>query len=407
MRILVVSPPTFGKHPGAAAKETFANIELLRAMGHDVSLYAIGAAGQHEPLIKEVSEIAGSPVRIFMPRLDDWGDWVRRIFFESFGLVDRASYVFAQLVEDREFISFVDDSQPDAIMFFCCYAWPVARFARSRGIPSIFRSHNYEPDFFWESLEPVEMPNPSNWLRYLGKVIGEYNAVRLSDATASLPFDGMKHYYRWKRENVFVHTVTFPYKALKKPWVHERKRPLDVFYLGASYLVRFHLRGAEELITRIAPEVARQAPGDFVFHICGSKLPERLQKACDGTAIIYEGYVPDLDAFLARMDIGAFPVYTGKVMKGKVFESLCGAFPVVIPSNCLGGYVLADLEEVLMAENAETSVQAILSLRDERLRQRLSEGAAQFARTHFSKEVLMKNLERIIAAARTSASKRA
>jgi hypothetical protein len=42
MNILVVSPPTFGKHPGAAAKETFANVELLHNMGHEVSCGDLG-----------------------------------------------------------------------------------------------------------------------------------------------------------------------------------------------------------------------------------------------------------------------------------------------------------------------------------------------------------------------------
>lgn len=400
MKILVVSPPTFGKNVGGAAKETFGNLDLLVSMGHEVTLYVIGAPGStHGPLIEAFAKEHQVTVRICEPDLRDWGRYFRRVLTRSLGYLDRAAYVFDFMIEDPEFIRYVDEWKPDAALFFCSYAWPVAPFFRQRGIPSILRSHNYEPDFFWESLDPPEWFNPLNWLRYGAKVIGEHHAVVYSDAVASLPFDGMEWYRTWKKENIFVHTISYPYKGLRGPWVHQGKSPLDIMYLGASYLVRFHLRGAEELIRHIAPEVERRAPGRFRFHILGSKMPERVANLCDGKSVIYEGYVDDFEGFLEGMDAGAFPVYTGKVIKGKVFESMARAFPIVIPQNCLGGYVLKDGEEVLMAETNDAFVEAILSLQSDDLRLKLSTGAAEFAKQDFSYEALTANLSKILSAA--------
>lgn len=401
MKILVVSPPTFGKNVGGAAKETFGNLDLLVSMGHEVTLYAIGAPGStHGPLIESFEKEHNVTVRISEPNMHDWGRYLWRVLTRSLGYLDRASYVFDSMIEDPEFIDYVETWKPDVALFFCSYAWPVAPFFRARGIPSILRSHNYEPDFFWESLNVPEWFNPFNWLRYIAKVIGEHHAVVYSDAVASLPFDGMEYYHRWKKENVFVHTISYPYKGLRGPWVHRGKQPIDIMYLGASYLVRFHLRGAEELIRNIAPEVERRAPGRFRFHILGSKMPEHVAALCDGTSVVYEGYVEDFDAFLEGMDAGAFPVYTGKVIKGKVFESMARAFPIVIPQNCLGGYRLKDGDEVLMAETTEEFVKAILSLESDEVRLHLSEGAATFAKKDFSYEALSSNLEKIVQAAR-------
>ncbi len=403
MKILVVSPPTFGKNVGGAAKETFGNIDLLVAMGHEVTLYAIGAPGStHGPLIEQFEREHNVTVRISTPDLSNWGRYFSRIFTKSFGYLDRAAYVFDHMINDPEFQTYIKEWKPDAAFFFCSYAWPVSPYLRAQGVPTILRSHNYEPDFFWESLNPSEWFNPLNWIRYGAKVIGEHHAVVYSDATASLPFDGMEYYHKWKKENIFVHTISYPYKGLRGPWVHRGKRPIDIMYLGASYLVRFHLRGAEELIRNIAPEVNRRAPGRFRFHILGSKMPAHVAALCDGKSIIYEGYVEDFDAFLEGMDAGAFPVYTGKVIKGKVFESMARAFPIVIPQNCLGGYVLKDKDEVLMAENTEEFVQAILSLQDDDLRLKISTGAAEFAKKDFSYEALTANLAEIIDAARVS-----
>jgi len=89
-------------------------------------------------------------------------------------------------------------------------------------------------------------------------------------------------------------------------------------------------------------------------------------------------------------------------MKGKVFESLCRAFPVVIPSFCLGGYTLKDGEEVLMAETPDAFVDAILSLKDDALRERLSKGGRSFAQNYFSHEELTNTLSSILESARVA-----
>lgn len=398
MNILVVSPPTFGPSVGGAAKDIFAMVPLLKEMGHTVSFYAIGTAAQHQPLIDEFSRDAGVPVRVFMPRLGDIRHWVSYVLFKDYAFADRASYVFGQLVEDAAFIEYVSEFRPDVIMHFCSYSWPVAQFASGVGVKGVFRSHNYEPSFFWESLTYREMTYPSNWIRYAAKVKGESNAVRYSHAIATIPFGDVWRYRRWKAQKIFLVTLTYLPDALASSWVHEKKQPIDVFYLGASYRVRFHERGARTLIEDIAPAVMQAAPGRFRFHICGAKLPKDLVSRCDGEHVIYHGYVPDLDSFLNDMDVGAFPVYTGKVVKGKVFESLCRAFPIVIPKNCLAGYALSHKREVMMAETTSEFVAAIVALGDDALRKQLSEHAAQFAARHFSKDALTRVISQALAA---------
>jgi glycosyltransferase involved in cell wall biosynthesis len=238
--------------------------------------------------------------------------------------------------------------------------------------------------------------SPANWIRYWAKLIGERNAVVFSSAVATLPFEEVWKYRRLKADNVFIFTLTFTHEGLREGWIHKGKQPLDVFYLGASYLVSFHLRGARALIEDIAPVVLEKAPGAFRFHICGSKLPKELREQCDGTHIIYEGYVDNFDEFLEKMDIGAFPVWTGKVMKGKVFESLCRAFPIVIPKNCLGGYELRSGNEMLLAETPNEFIESIISLQDEALRKKLSYSAARFAEENFSHKALTNILATIL-----------
>ena len=363
-------------------------------MGHEVSFYAIGTPGQDQAVIDNFKKTYGVSATTFMPSLKDIGAWLRFVITHDWAYADRASYVFGQLVHDSAFIAHVELFKPEAIIHFCSYSWPVAQFARSRNIPTVFRSHNYEPSFFWEELDARAKLHPLNWVRYFAKRRGEWNAVRFTSAVASIPFGDLWRYRAWKGGNIFPLTLTYLPESIHPPRVSTEKKPLDVFYLGASYRVSFHLRGAAMLIEDIAPRVMAQAPGMFRFHICGAKLPQYLVDKCDGKNVVYEGYVPDLEKFLEGMDIGAFPVFTGKVMKGKVFESLARGFPIVIPRVCMAEYALTHEKEVLLAESAEEFSTAIVTLADVEERNKLSRAAHDFVQRHFSKEALISSLEK-------------
>lgn len=397
MKILAVTPPFHQKSTGAAEHDIIAGIEMLSRMGHEVGVAVLSPGYYDSARAKELVP-NGVAVFPFTPPAVHFWKW----FFVSVrqpALFDRAAYSFWQMTEDREFQKFFTTEKPDLIISWCSYSWPALFFGRKRKIATLFRSHNYEPSFFFEALTGLERYSPIHWIRRVAKWRGEHSAVHFADSVATIPFEQASLYRKWRNPlDIEILTLIFLGSRLQPPFVHRDKKPLDVFYLGANYNVAFHLRGVESIITAIAPQVLKQAPGAFRFHICGSKLPERLVRQCDGTNIIYEGYVDDFNVFMSRMDIGAFPVRTGKSMKGKVFETISRAFPVVIAPNCLGGYDLKNGSEALIAESNADFVDAILSLEDDALRKKLSEGAANFAEREFAtphiKDVLQKSIAR-------------
>lgn len=381
-RILIVTPSCHGKNVGAVQKDIYATIEMLQAMGHTVALATIMAPPRTDIVPKEVAHRYGISLYIHTPDLR-LNIRLKNILQEPL-LFDGAADVFEQLACDPGFTAFVEQFHPDVLLSFCSYSWPILRYARQRGLYSVFRSHNFESSFFWESLASLQKMNPVNWVRCLVKYFGEKKAVIFSSTVATLPVDQVPLYKKWKKDGgVHILSLVFLPKSIRAPKKHTDKKRIDIFYLGANYDVIFHLRGAEQLITRIAPGVVAADPEGFIFHICGAKLPPALVSLCQGN-IIYEGYVPDLESFLARMDIAVLPVETGKTMKGKVFESICRSFPVVMSPNCLGGYTIHNEKEALVASSSEAFVEYILLLRSPEMRQRLAEGAHEFSERHFS-----------------------
>ncbi len=397
MRILVVTPPYHQKSTGAAEHDIIATVRLLKQLGHTVSVAVLHPSYYDSA---RALELLGGDISVFTyaSKENGFASWLAASL-RTPALLDRAAYSFALMVNDAGFQAFFKDSNPDVVMSWCSYSWPALAYARERKVATVFRSHNFEPSFFYEALSSIQKWSPANWIRRIAKSLGERKAARLGDSIATIPFAESDLYRKWRNpSDVFTLTLTFLGNRLKTPFVHRGKKPLDVFYLGANYNVAFHLRGVEMIINEIAPAVLRKAPGHYRFHICGSKLPEALVAKCDGTDLIYEGYVEDFDAFMERMDIGAFPVRTGKSMKGKVFETISRAFPVVIAPNCLGGYDITNGVEALIADTSSEFVSSILSLQDDTLRQKLSEGAAAFAAREFGTEsvleIITKSLER-------------
>lgn len=393
-KILVITPVTHFKNQGAAQKDIYATIQLLKKIGYEVKLYTIHSPAQDEKIVRENARKLGIESHLFTPR-ENISQWFKRAIRNP-ALFDRAAAVFAELVENVDFKKITKEFAPDIIFSFCSYSWPVLKFAHEQGVQSVFRSHNFEASFFWESLNHKEKLNPFNWIRFGAKYRGEYIAAGYASKIAALPFMEISKYQKWQHGKTEVLTLIFLPESIRATRPQLNKKPIDLFFLGASYNVIFHRRGAELLITKIAPQVLMRAPGAFRFHICGGKLPEYLVKQCNQDTIAYEGYVPDLEEFLVGMDAAVFPVMTGKTMKGKVFETLCRAFPMVIPSIGLGGYNLRNEKEVLIANTVKEFVHQTLRLSDLKLREKLAKGAETFSQTEFSEETITNVMRKIL-----------
>lgn len=393
MKILIVTPACHYKNTGATQNDIYSCIGLLQSMGHSVALASLGSSKQGAETLNKIGLEYRIAVNIFTPK-GNFFSWLLRALKEP-PLLDRSAYPFALLTKNYLFQSYIAALAPDVVIGFISSSWPIIEFCKKRGIRGILRSHTFEPTFYWETLRGIAKFNPLNWLRFLAKLLSERKAVITADITLTLPIAEVRFYRLWNKKAIHLLALLFPGAHIGKPWVHRGKKPLDVFYLGASYNVIFHLEGARLLIEKIAPQVHSRAPGIFRFHILGAKLPSCLIDQCNTTNTIYEGYVLDLDTFLQKMDIGAFPVFTGSVIKGKVSESLSRLFPVVITSNCLGTYILKHNKHILLADSVSEFVESILKLQNDDLRLRLSEGSYEFATKEFGHD----NLKRVLAAA--------
>lgn len=140
--------------------------------------------------------------------------------------------------------------------------------------------------------------------------------------------------------------------------------------------VRWFLREVWPLLRAAEPGLA--------FHIVGSDPPPELR----GPGVVVEGFVADLDGFLAQRIATVAPLTFGAGIKGKVGSSLAQGVPVVGTRVAVEGMGLAAETEVLVADRPADFAAAVLRLvRDGGLWAAMSAAGLAFVAREYSPEV--------------------
>jgi len=379
MRILLTHPiPLRYQRLGALEYDEIESVRILRRLGHTVHLLT-GVSRYHQPAEAHAFYGEHCPaipltVAAAFPR----GGLAQRLIRPA--LWDGAAWDHAIPPFRAAFRQAVEAFRPDLVWAHSSFLWPVAEWAKQRGLRTVVRSINFEPVHYLQESGRSAV----NLIRYWAKVRGEANAVRYADAFAAISPAEVPYYVRLNpRKNIHLLPLLSLTLLLRAPRPVREVTPLHAFFMGASYNIPHNRAALAFLVEQVWPRLRAASPGAYVLHILGSKAPPELaaQAAPD---LIFEGYVPDLETTLAGMDVAIVPSLWGMGMQQKVFEPLCRAFPMVTHRRALAGYPLTDGEAALIADDADSFVQALMRLRAAELRAQLSAGAAAWSAGLFS-----------------------
>mgnify|MGYP001248670422 FL=1 len=391
MKLLIVNP-AFSRlnSPGAAELDLFAIARRLAALSHTVRILqpVIGAQKPDDVIrffnMADVPDIVIDPVPFSVSMRDP-----RRLFDPAYW--DGAGWMYASPAFTRIVQAAIRAYQPDGVIALMSFGWGAARAARKLGLPASVRSQNNEASHMLQE-NGVTVPN---LIRYIGKMRGEKNVARFSTVVAAItPVEAA--FYSAIAPGTAVVTLplgTLP-ELLAPPRPPRDARPLHVFFMGSSYNVPHNRKALMFVVDDVLPMLRARLPGEFIVHILGSKTPAAAQ-AKAAPDLIFEGYVSDLDAFLAGMDAAIVPSLGGAGMQQKVFEPLCRAFPVITHRRVLAGYPYRDGEDLLTGETAADFVEHLGALRDPVLREKLSRNAAARSAALFGADRLDEALQLI------------
>lgn len=112
-------------------------------------------------------------------------------------------------------------------------------------------------------------------------------------------------------------------------------------------------------VREVLPGVRAQRP-HAVFYIVGSRPAPQVQALASQPGVRVTGTVPDVRPYLAHAAAAVAPLRIARGIQNKVLEAMAMARPVVVSPQALEGIVARTGEEVLLAENAEAFIAALL-----------------------------------------------
>jgi len=132
---------------------------------------------------------------------------------------------------------------------------------------------------------------------------------------------------------------------------------------------------------------------DAKFYIIGDKAPPEIA-ALATERIIVAGLQRDVRPFFDNVKLSVAPLRFGAGVKGKINQSMAFGVPVVATSLAVEGMDLADHEDILVADEPEDFVRALIELYEsEELWNRLSENSIRKTRASYSTDTASKTLE--------------
>lgn len=395
-RILVLTPWVPYPVTGACQQDRFYGLKQMQSLGYDLSVIARIHDFQPRTAIEEAFRAENIALKL-VPHTRNilsllWKRFPR--ILRSPALLDGAALEYTDPAYERTVRSEVARFKPDLIWIEYTPLWPVLRLLRPSGIPTIVKSSLNEP----KNCRDENGWSIASIIKSLPKYRGETIAARESDYIFGItPVEE-----EWYKRRGAEYTGTLPLRGLSRCFTrraHQDKHPLDVVFLSSNYNMGHNRDALLFLLQRILPEVRLRAPGRFRFHLTGSKFPDRYRLLLGDDANT-TGFLPDLGAFLATMDIALCPWISGHGMQQKVFEPLCRGIPLITTKTA--GYPFEPGQEVRFAETPGEYVDHLLALEDAHVRQAQADAAYEKAYGLFSEEAV----KRIVADAVSGTMKR-
>lgn len=223
----------------------------------------------------------------------------------------------------------IEESTPDVILADAdktgLYAWWLGR---KTGIPYVYSSHNVEYRRFLD----LGRTSPLRLLFVPWMLLVEYITVHRAAASIAISESDAEQFRRLV-PGARIHALPMAYD--EQEFFVEGSSPASkspVVLMVGNYGYAPNRQGAEAMLQKVIPEVARQVP-NVVFRFVGRGFPPELKHP----NLEAPGLVQDLAAEYRAASVVVNPIKSGGGIKIKAIEALaCGKFLISTPDGMKG-----------------------------------------------------------------------
>lgn len=184
-----------------------------------------------------------------------------------------------------------------------------------------------------------------------------------------------------------------------------KKEPGTLVFSGKmSYHANISM--VKYLVAEIMPRVWEIRPGTRLC-IVGKDPPQGVRKLEAHPCVTVTGTVEDIRPYLWRATASVTPLLYGAGIQNKILEAMALGTPVITSSRALSALQAEPGRDLLTAEDAgQFAGEIVRLLDDQQLRQKLSEGGADYVRRHHDWAAIVSRLtdvyQRILEASRAA-----
>lgn len=390
-RILILTPWVPYPVTGACQQDRFFGMLQMKSMGYDIRVIAKIHDFQNRSPIEQAYAKEGVPLTLVSHLKNPLGLLLKKLpqIFTNPGLLDGAALEYLDPVYLETVDRTIESFKPDVLWIEYSTHWSILkRLKQKYGIPMIVKSSLNEPRNCIDE-------HGGAWFSRL-KALPKYTGERVAAREASMILGITPDEEAWYRALGATKTGVLPLRGLAHCFTehpHQDKqrglpgRELHVVFLSSNYNMGHNRDAFEFLAKKIIPLVREKLPGRFVFHLTGSKFPDRYRQFL-ADDLRYEGFIPDLAAFLQTMDIALCPWISGQGMQQKVFEPLCRGIPLLTTKTA--GYPFENGKEVMLCKTPEEYVNGLRQLLNAEERSCIAGAAQAKAKTLFGEDVVKK-----------------
>jgi glycosyltransferase involved in cell wall biosynthesis len=155
--------------------------------------------------------------------------------------------------------------------------------------------------------------------------------------------------------------------------------PSNIVFYG-SMRNPMNVDALTHLVEEILPRIRKRVPGAHLTVVGASPSEKMLRRAASDRGITFTGYLDDVREPLARAGVAVLPLRFGHGVRGRVYELLAMAVPVVVSPVAVAGMDLEPGDGLLFADSPDAFADAVARvLGDPQLRARLGERGRQLA----------------------------
>ncbi len=377
-KILIIYPYNVFPVQGGGKKDVSGHLHLFKKLGYEVHLAQYvdnySSAAEVQKLEQENQVVIHEILNSSKYRKSIYTNWYQARKSSGTESIEQLKQLIAKL-------------QPDV------YWFEYARFSKivkDLDLPKdkvFFRAVNFE---LMHDLEK----NGFHLKNFISIFLNEWLMFRVSNKVFCISTNDIRGFGRWYFARNMVYLPPFLDEVNHRHQVKDRE-VLNVLYMGSNYDNNVNYAGAEYLLKQVIPVSNKMSSGKFNFHFIGkgSDVLKELSEQFDNVKLW--DFIPDLEEFIADMDISCIPVNIGRGTKIKMYESLSIGMPTIgfehtflgIPS-CSNCYIVA--------ENPEEYAKGLARLIDKSVRNTISQNAYNHIHKIGSEEALLNQIKKNI-----------